>query len=138
MEDEYHELWATVGLSVDWDQTYTTIGPTATRISQKAFLRLLERDVAYRSGAPTLWDVDMQTAVAQAELEDRELPGAYHKLAFGLPGGGGPDGDVVWIDTTRPKLLPPCGAMVAHPAANPSQPRLTRKGAGTEKKGKEV
>src|SRR3546814_1579146 len=90
MEDEYHELWATVGLSVDWDQTYTTIGPTATRISQKAFLRLLERDVAYRSGAPTLWDVDMQTAVAQAELEDRELPGAYHKLAFGLPGGGGP------------------------------------------------
>ena len=126
MEDEYHRLWATVGLSVDWEQTYTTIGPIASRISQKAFLRLLAKDVAYRSGAPTLWDVDMQTAVAQAELEDREVPGAYHKLAFGLPGGGGPDGDVVWIDTTRPELLPACVAMVAHPDDERYQPLFGR------------
>ena len=126
MEAEYHRLWSIVGLSVDWDQTYTTIGPLATRISQKAFLRLLERGIAYRSGAPTLWDVDMQTAVAQAELEDREQPGAYHKLAFVLPGGGGPDGHVVWIDTTRPELLPACVALVAHPDDERYQPLFGR------------
>ena len=126
MEQEYFELWSTVGLSVDWDQTYTTIGPVASRISQKGFLRLLERGVAYRSGAPTLWDVDMRTAVAQAELEDRELPGAYHELAFGLPGGGGPDGDVVRIDTTRPELLPACVALVAHPDDERYQPLFGR------------
>ncbi len=122
MEAEYQELWSTVGLSVDWDQTYTTMGPVATRISQKGFLRLLEKDVAYRSGAPTLWDVDMKTAVAQAELEDREMPGAYHKLGFDLPGGGGPDGDTLYIDTTRPELLPACVAMVAHPDDERYQP----------------
>ena len=117
MEAEYHELWSTVGLSVDWDQTYTTIGPIATRISQKGFLRLLTEGTAYRSGAPTLWDVDMKTAVAQAELEDREVPGAYHKLEF-----TGPDGSAIWIDTTRPELLPACVALVAHPDDERYQP----------------
>ncbi len=117
MEAEYHELWSVVGLSVDWDQTYTTIGPIATRISQKGFLRLLADGTAYRSGAPTLWDVDMKTAVAQAELEDREIPGAYHKLLF-----TGPDGTDLAIDTTRPELLPACVALVAHPDDERYQP----------------
>ncbi len=118
MEEEYHELWSRVGLSVDWEQTYTTIGPIATRISQKGFLRLLDQGVAYRSGAPTLWDVDMKTAVAQAELEDRELPGAYHKLEFTHAESGEP----IWIDTTRPELLPSCVALVAHPDDERYQP----------------
>jgi len=60
--------------------------------------------------APTLWDVDFQTAIAQAELEDRELTGAYHRISF-----GGPDGTPIEIDTTRPELLPACVALVAHP-----------------------
>jgi valyl-tRNA synthetase len=108
-EAAYHDLWATVGLSVDWEHTYTTIGTKATRTSQRGFLRLVQRDLAYRSESPTLWDVDMRTSVAQAELTDRELPGAYHKLVF-----DGPDGPLL-IDTTRPELLPACVAVVAHP-----------------------
>ena len=117
LEQSYFDLWSTVGLSVDWTQTYTTIGPKATRVSQRAFLRLLDRDLVYRSGAPTLWDVDMRTAVAQAELEDREVPGAYHKLRF-----TGPDGNDLFIDTTRPELLPACVAVVAHPDDERYQP----------------
>ena len=76
MEAEYHDLWARLGLSIDWSFTYTTIGPRATKVSQGAFLRLLADGVAYRAEAPTLWDVDLRTAVAQAELEDREIPGS--------------------------------------------------------------
>jgi valyl-tRNA synthetase len=110
LEQSYFDLWSTIGLSVDWTQTYRTIGPRATRASQRGFLRLLQRDLAYRSESPTLWDVDFRTAVAQAELEDRELPGAYHKLLF-----HGPDGGPLPIDTTRPELLPACVALVAHP-----------------------
>src|SRR5437763_9027124 len=82
LEQAYHDLWSRVGLSVDWSQTYTTIGPKATRISQKAFLRLQKEGIAYLAEAPTLWDVDFRTAVAQAEMEDREIPGAYHRLMF--------------------------------------------------------
>ena len=110
LEQKYFDLWSTLGLSVDWTQTYTTIGEKARRISQRGFLRLLERDLAYRAEAPTLWDVDMKTAVAQAELEDRELPGAYHRLAFHRDSG-----EDVFIETTRPELLAACVALVAHP-----------------------
>ena len=112
VEDEkvFEALWRTLGLSVDWAQTYTTIGPVSQRASQRAFLRNLERGEAYAQEAPTLWDVDFRTAVAQAELEDRELPGAYHRIAFARP-----DGTPVHIETTRPELLAACVALVAHP-----------------------
>jgi valyl-tRNA synthetase len=113
-EDEraFELLWRTLGLSVDWTRTYATIDDRARRASQRSFLRLLARDQAYQHEAPTLWDVDFRTAVSQAELEDRDLPGAYHRIRFLL--AGSPRGDVE-IETTRPELLPACVALVAHP-----------------------
>ena len=111
-EDEkaFEALWQYLGLSVDWGLTYSTVGRKAQRVSQRAFLRLLTKGIAYQLEAPTLWDVDFRTAVAQAELEDRETPGAYHRLRFARPDGG-----AIEIDTTRPELLPACVALVAHP-----------------------
>jgi valyl-tRNA synthetase len=112
VEDEraFEDLWRFLGLSVDWSTTYATIGRHAQRISQLSFLRMLARGQAYQVEAPTLWDVDFRTAVAQAELEDREMPGAYHRVRFTRPDGG-----FVEIETTRPELLPACVALVAHP-----------------------
>ncbi|OJX70157.1 MAG: valine--tRNA ligase [Micrococcales bacterium 73-13] len=112
-EDEvkFEELWRRLGLSVDWSLTYRTIGPEAQRVSQRAFLRNLERGEAYQADAPTLWDVTFRTAVAQAELEEKDQPGAYHRLAFPRADGEG----AVEIETTRPELLAACVALVAHP-----------------------
>ena len=109
-EQAYENLWRHLGLSVDWSLGYTTIDDTSRAISQRAFLRNLARGEAYLADAPTLWDVSFRTAVAQAELEDRERQGAYYRIAFGVPGG-----DQVHIETTRPELLPACVALVAHP-----------------------
>ena len=121
-EDEkvFEHLWRHLGVSVDWSLTYATIGKPAQRVSQLAFLRLLNQGNAYQLEAPTLWDVDFRTAVAQAELEDRELPGAYHKIAFAIANRESRNdesgiGDHVFIDTTRPELIPACVALVAHP-----------------------
>ena len=108
-EKQFEALWRHLGLSVDWAQTYQTISPAAQAVSQKAFLENLARGEAYQSMAPTLWDVTFRTAVAQAELEDRDQPGAYHRVGF-----NGPDGKI-YIETTRPELLPACVALVAHP-----------------------
>ena len=119
-EQKFEELWRTLGLSVDWSMTYTTIGERARRASQRAFLRMLARGEAYQSEAPTLWDVDFRMAVSQAELEDRELPGAYHAVRFGGTNG---DGDIV-IETTRPELIPACVALVAHPDDERYVPRF--------------
>jgi len=115
-EKQFEALWRTLGLSVDWSQTYRTIGQDSIRTSQLAFLRNIERGEAYQALAPTLWDITFRTAVAQAELEDREQPGAYHRVAF-----HGEDGPV-YIETTRPELLPACVALVAHPDDERYQP----------------
>ncbi|MEN3534187.1 valine--tRNA ligase [Microbispora sp. ZYX-F-249] len=117
-EDEkaFEELWRRLGLSVDWSMTYATIDAGARAASQRAFLRNLARGEAYVAEAPTLWDVTFRTAVAQAELEDREWPGAFHRIGFERPGEGGEGGEgMVWIETTRPELIPACVALVAHP-----------------------
>ncbi len=71
---------------------------TAGTVSQRAFLRNLARGEAYLQEAPTLWDVTFQTAVAQAELEARDYPGAYHRVAF-HPSG---DARIEHPSTSRP------------------------------------
>ena len=119
-EDEkvFEGLYRQLGLSIDWAHTYSTVSLKSQRVSQRAFLRNLKRGEAYSSEAPSLWDTTFQTAVAQAELEDRERPGAYHDIAFHRPDGGDP----IVISTTRPELLVACVALVAHPDDERYQP----------------
>jgi valyl-tRNA synthetase len=113
-ERTFEALWRRIGLSVDWSLGYATIDDRSRRASQRMFLRNLSRGEAYVSEAPTLWDVDYQTAVAQAEMEDRDRPGAYHRLRF----------DDIEIETTRPELVAACVALVAHPDDERFAPRF--------------
>ncbi len=142
-EEVFEELFTRLGLSVDWSLRYTTIDERSRRASQRAFLRNVARGEAYSHEAPTLWDIDFRTAVAQAEMEDREQPGAYHRIAFARTGDTGTSGagtsgagtsgagtseidtieiDTIEIDTTRPELLAACVALVAHPDDERYQP----------------
>ncbi len=111
-EKVFEDLFRRLGLSVDWSLLYTTISEHARRTAQNAFLRNLERGEAYTQEAPTLWDVDFGRAVAQAELEDRERPGAFHKLKFHVPDETRSE---FTVETTRPELIAACVGLVAHP-----------------------
>ncbi len=109
-EQAFEEVFRRLGLSVDWEITYRTIDERSRSVAQQAFLDNVRRDEAYQAEAPGLWDVTFQTAVAQAELEARDYPGHFHRVAFHRP-----DGSPVFIETTRPELLPACVALIAHP-----------------------
>ena len=109
-EVAFRDLFTRLGISVDWSLTYATIDERAQRTSQRALLRNLKRGELYSQQAPCLWDVTFQTAIAQAELEDRETVGAYHDLRF-----IDAEGNAMTVSTTRPELLPACVALVAHP-----------------------
>ncbi len=108
-EQAFEDLWRRVGLSVNWDDLYTTISDDSVKVAQLGFLRNRQRGEAYLSEAPTMWDVTFQTAVAQAELEARDYPGHFHRVAFHAPAGP------VHIETTRPELIAACVALIAHP-----------------------
>ena len=109
-EKTFEEVFRKLGLSVDWTINYRTIDERSRATAQQAFLRNLHRGEAYQAEAPGLWDVTFQTAVAQAELEARDYPGHFHRIAFHAP-----DGTPVFIETTRPELLPAVVALIAHP-----------------------
>ncbi|MBD1539517.1 valine--tRNA ligase [Arthrobacter sp. S13_S34] len=124
VEDEkvFENLFQTLGLSVDWELTYRTIDDNSRAVSQRAFLANLAAGDAYMAEAPTLWDVTFRTAVAQAELEDREMPGAYYRYPFFTE-----DGEKIYIETTRPELLAACAALVANPDDERYQPLFGKK-----------
>jgi valyl-tRNA synthetase len=112
-EDEkaFHELWRRLGLSVDWSTEYATIDHRCRQLAQLSFCDLFEKGHVYQSDAPFLWDVDFQMAVAQAEVEDRVRPGAFHDIEFGVEG----EKRGFVISTTRPELLAACVGVTAHP-----------------------
>jgi valyl-tRNA synthetase len=110
-EKSFKQLWGRLGLSVDWTQEYSTIDPRCQRAAQRSFLDLWRKGHIYSVEAPTMWDVDFQTAVAQAEVEDRRIGGHFHHVRFGVEGSQ----DGFTIATTRPELLPACVGVTAHP-----------------------
>ena len=112
-EDEkaFKALWRRIGLSVDWKQEYSTIDKHSIKIAQQSFVDLYKKNHVYSVEAPTMWDVDFQTAVAQAELEDRPMTGNFHNIRFGIEGSE----ETFVIATTRPELLPACVGVTAHP-----------------------
>lgn len=124
VEDEkvFESLFQQLGLSVDWQLTYRTIDDSSREVSQRAFLANLAAGDAYMAEAPTLWDVTFRTAVAQAELEDREVAGSYYRYPFFTE-----DGEKIYIETTRPELLAACAALVANPDDERYQPLFGKK-----------
>lgn len=111
VEDTFRQQFTRFGFSCDWNIIYSTIDSWVQRISQRSFLELFEKDRIYRKKAPTLWCPECQTAVAQAETEDREIPAVFYNLIFTLSRENG----TIPIATTRPELLPACVAVFVNP-----------------------
>jgi valyl-tRNA synthetase len=115
-EREFERLWRRLGLSVDWSRCYTTISLLVQKISQRSFLDLYKQGRIYRKAAPTLWCPHCQTAIAQADLEDRETHTRFVEIPFELETGTRATGrSPLRVATTRPELLAACVALFVHP-----------------------
>ncbi len=102
--------WKRIGVSCDFFNTYSTISPEVQKLSQKYFLELYKQNRVYQKDSPTLWCPECQTAIAQAETEDKEIETSFIEIKFKLEGKG-----EVIIATTRPELLSSCVAIFIHP-----------------------
>jgi valyl-tRNA synthetase len=121
-EDEFRILFKSIALSVDWKQEYQTISNESRKISQMSFLDLYKKERAYKQQQPMLWDPVDQTAIAQAEIEDKELPSFANDIPFGIVDENTDPSTIKWNDiqkvtimTTRPELLAACVALMCHP-----------------------
>ena len=105
--------WKNIGLSADFNLSYSTISSEVQRISQLFFIDLYKKRRVYRKKAPVIWCPNCQTAIAQAELEDREIETTFNYIKFNLKKGG-----YISIATTRPELLSSCVAVFVSPSDN--------------------
>jgi valyl-tRNA synthetase len=106
IEAGFTESFKLTSLSLDWDQFYRTIDDRSVTISQMSFLDLYEKDLVYRTLQPTIWDPVDNTALAQADLEDKEKAGVMYEIKFHTEAK-----EEIVIASTRPELLPACVAI---------------------------
>ena len=109
----YRDLWAALGLSVDWSETYSTINDRCRKASQKSFIELYKQGHIERLEDPILWCSTCNTALAQADVDTLQRKGKIYDIAF--KSGEGKD---LIIATTRPELIPACVGMYCHPSDN--------------------
>lgn len=98
-----------LGLSYDWDTLYRTISDYCAKTSQKSFLDLHKKGLAYRAEEPTIWCPSCITAQANADVEDEKRTTMLNYIDFDA------GGKCLQIATTRPELLPACVAIVVNP-----------------------
>jgi len=101
--------WKKLGISADYQIYYSTIDKHSQKISQKSFIELYKKGEIYKKEFPTIWCPECQTAIAQAELEDKEQESLFSTIVFKV------DGKDLLIATTRPELLGACVAVFIHP-----------------------
>jgi len=105
LRQSYIDNFKSLGMSVDWSFYYTTIDKQCRIISQESFIDLYNKKKIYRMDAPTMWCTNCQTAVAQVDLEDIEMPSFFNDIIFKT------DTEDLIISTTRPELLSSCVAI---------------------------
>lgn len=109
LKPSYINDWRRLGISCDYNVTYSTIDPHCQKISQKSFIDLYKAGREYRKEAPAMHCPKCQTAISQVECEDVELDSFFNDIVFKVE-----DKDLI-IATTRPELLPACVAVFYHP-----------------------
>jgi valyl-tRNA synthetase len=110
MKKEFVALWKTIGISADFEKTYSTIDKKEQKISQESFIRLYHKNHLYQKNEPALFCTTCRTSVAQAELDDKEVATTFNDIQFTTTSG-----EKIVIATTRPELLSSCVAIMFHP-----------------------
>lgn len=111
VEKLFEDLWRSMGLSVDWNLTYSTISDKARKVSQYSFIELFRKNLVYRKEEPSLYCTTCQTTVAQAELDSHEVATTFNEIIFKSD-----NNEPLIIATTRPELLPACVALFFNPS----------------------
>jgi len=110
LEEDMTNTFKRIGFSCDWSTLYRTISDYAIKTAQHSFIDLYKKGEIYRREEPILWCPHHETALAQAEIEDKVRKTKLNYIYFELE-----DGRKIEIATTRPELLPSCVGIFVHP-----------------------
>ena len=100
-----------MGVSADWNYSLFTMDPDANAAVKRAFVALYEEGLIYQSDYIVNWDPVLRSAISDAEVEHREVEGAFYHIFYRIKGSD----DRIEIATTRPETLLGDTAVCVHP-----------------------
>ncbi|RME77342.1 valine--tRNA ligase, partial [Candidatus Woesearchaeota archaeon] len=109
LKPSFIQDWISIGMSCDFEHSYSTIDPHCITTSQASFIDLFEKGLVFQEDSPISWCPTCQTAIAQAEFESVDKKSHFNDLIFTV------GGKELVVATTRPELLPSCVAIFVHP-----------------------
>jgi len=101
-----------LGASCDWSHERFTLDEGLSAAVRKVFVTLHKQGLIYRDKRLVNWDPELQTAISDLEVEQREVDGHFWNLAYPLADGSG---EIV-VATTRPETMLGDTAVAVHPA----------------------
>jgi len=73
-----------MGCSCDWERNRFTMDPICARAVREAFFRMFKDGLIYRGKRLVNWDPATQTALADDEVENKEVDGNFYYLRYPL------------------------------------------------------
>ncbi len=101
-----------LGASCDWSRERFTLDEGLSQAVRKVFVTLFKQGLIYRDKRLVNWDPELQTAISDLEVEQREVDGHFWNLAYPLADGSG---EIV-VATTRPETMLGDTAVAVHPS----------------------
>ncbi len=108
-----------LGIFGDWDNSYLTMRPSFEAKEIKIFGKMYEQGYIFKNLKPVYWCAHDETALAEAEIEYKDVPctSIYVKFAVNNDNGffGSTENTYFIIWTTTPWTLPGNLAIAVHP-----------------------
>ena len=101
-----------MGCSCDWERTHFTLDADCTRAVRTTFFELFKADKIFRGKRLVNWDVHLQTAVADDEIEYEETNGQIWTIRYPVEGSA----EALLVATTRPETMLGDTAVAVHPS----------------------
>lgn len=90
---------------------YLTDSPEYRALTQSTFIRLYKEGLIYEDARINNWDPALQTTVADAEIEYKEIPSSFSYIKWKIK----ETKEEIVIATTRPELICTCGMVIYNP-----------------------
>ena len=90
-----------LGSSADWDRNRFTMDEGLSEAVKKVFIELYNQGIIYRGKRLVNWDIKLQTALSDLEVENKEIKSKLYFIKYNIDNSS----DQLIVATTRPETL---------------------------------
>jgi len=97
-----HQQWASLGIGMDFTRERFTMDDNTNKAVLKVFKQLYDEGLIYQGERIINWDIKLQTALSNIEVEHKDIPGKFYYFKYHLADN---PSKYFEIATTRPETM---------------------------------